>query len=583
MLTGYSALGEITLGELPSDLDTSVANPLAMLMADPDARLVFVLVASPPSALVGPAYGLPYALGDVPLGALDDEDAAGPATLYLSDVGFTTGADDTPPNTIMPPVLSEPYSFESSLALDGSGAADSAFGAIRILNGDADRLGDAMPQGEMDALLDKAWSGWPIEIRVGGTFNLGRADERTLKFSEFGLFFKGTAGSPTATRDEIVLPIRNPMARLETTLNERVYAGTGGLEGDAAVAGVNKPRGWGQVRHATPVLINALLRIYQYNDGPVLSLDAAQDNGVDLPVDADYPTYEALAAAVIPLGSCASCKALGLARHSTTPVGEFTVDFKGDASGGGYVSSAPAIARRMAVTCGASPLSDPEEIDAVAFADVGLAAPFTVNFYTGGAVYTVAEAIREVMASVGGFATFDRVGRLSVGILAEPSDAPVATHTSADFAEDPIEVESIEPVYRWVLGYRRNHTVQQADALGAISADLRRDYSQAERLTAPAEASGVRAMFPLALDRKASTLLDVEADANAERDRRLRRDKVARRLYSIDLLLSLFQPRLAETRRLEYHRLGLAAGKSGVVATIAESARRRVASLKLMG
>ena len=580
MIFGLSTFGEHALGELDAAYDESVSSPISFLLSDPDADLIFVLVAAPPDFTVGPAYGLPYVFGDQPLGGLTDEDAAGPSPIYLSDVGFTTDPDDTPASTIMPAVLAEPFSFQTAIALDGSGTVDASFGAIRILNGDADANGDSMPAGEMDYLLGKAWAGWTVEIYVGGTFNVGRADERRLSFTEFGLFFRGQVGRPSAARGEIVLPILDHMARLDTLLNAGTYAGTGGLEGDAEVAGVNKPKAFGQVRNISGVLIDAVSLVWQFHDGVVQAFDEVRDNGVALPVDADYPDYAALIAAIIPLGFCATCKALGLMRHSAAPAGAITADVKGDATGG-YVSTPGAIVRRMATTAGASPLADPAEIDAVAFADLEIAAPYVSGFYSGTVPVTVADACRTVIRDVG-FVTFDRIGRLTVGILDAPSDAPVAAHGESDIAESPVEMETLEPVYRWTLGYRRNHTVQEADSLGAISASARRDYSQPERLTASAEASGVRTIFPLAEDRRDSTLLDEEADAAAERDRRLRRDKVARQLHTVDLVAAPFQAKLGETRRLIHARHGLSLGRDGVVVGIAESARKRVSTVTLM-
>ena len=569
--SGVAAGAMMALADASDDL--SVPNPTRILVESPDSELVFVLVATVPR-LDAPTGGPPYAVMSMAMMALDDDESAEILdTVYLSDVGWQTTPSDTPANRVFAPCLTVPYNFETSIALGGGGGSSESFGVIEIAN----------PGGAQDALLRRAWTGRDIEILVGGTLYPGRANERRLAFAEFGRLFVGTADGVRATDTGIEIALRDPMTRLETPAQQNLYAGTGGVEGGADLAGLPKPIAMGVVRNAALPLVDAAARLYQANDGAILAVDALRDNGAALAFDDDYLTSAALLAAGIAPGDYSTCLAEGYVRLGAPSLGLITADLRGDATGSGYVATAPAIARRLATRRGARPLFDPDQIDSAAFAALEVAAPQTIGLWTGMESPTVAELVTAVMDSIGGWVSFTRDAKLTGAVLTEPG-APVATHTAATTADGLRDIDLPEPAWRVVLGYRRNWSPQPADGLaGSLTDAQRQEYAAAERTTAAATSTGTRSLYRAARDLRLSTLLDDASAAEAETQRRLALYRTPREIQRREVARPLFQFKLGETHRLVENRFGLDGGKDFVVVGLAEDARRRVTTLTLWG
>src|SRR5690606_29785149 len=134
MIPGTTALATGPVATLP--LAHAVADPLQLLLADPDADLIFVLAAYP-QPLAGPATDFPYPLATQPLATLDEAEEGQDYAILLSDRGYTTGADEDPPHRHFPARLLTAFNFESAIPKPGAQeAATLSYGEIRIANGD---------------------------------------------------------------------------------------------------------------------------------------------------------------------------------------------------------------------------------------------------------------------------------------------------------------------------------------------------------------------------------------------------------------------------------------------------------------
>jgi hypothetical protein len=60
-------------------------------------------------------------------------------------------------------------------------------------------------------------------------------------------------------------------------MQPNVYAGTGGVDGGADLAGKRKPLCFGNPRNVSPVLLVPSLLIYQVHDGSVAGIDNVYD------------------------------------------------------------------------------------------------------------------------------------------------------------------------------------------------------------------------------------------------------------------------------------------------------------------
>lgn len=552
---GY-AFAEHPFGGIPIGSDASVPNPLRLLNADPSAKHIYLLVAAPHEV---------------------DEDTmtSEPVSVYLSDKGFKTEPTDTPANQDFPARLQTAYSFQTSLPIDGvmrGGAA--SFGTVRIANMD----------GKLDYLTALSWVGREIEIKVGGIYHPGLGDQKTLSYAEYGTLLRGTAAWITWTEQFIDISTRNPSERFAVPVQSRLYAGTGGIEGDAALKGVVVPIGYGFNEQVPARLIDSFNRVYQLNDGSIQAVLAVRDKGAPLGFDADYADYAALIAATIAPGDYATCLALGLIRLGAPSEGLVTVDFEGD-DDGGYIDTAPAILRRIATTRGNAPLDDPAEVDVGAFTE----SPATqeVGIWIGDQ-RTIAEVLDELAASIGAAWDFNRAAQFTLTRLEEPGIPDLTIDMTGWELGSLQRLQTPEPVFRVRLGYRKFYAVQDPSSLVQppnISEEDRDNYGKEYRFVVSDETEGdaVRALYPNARELVVLTLLADEAEAQAECDRLFDLLKVKRDAYQARDLRNLFQHRIGQTTRIKHKRFGLENGRAMREVHLADSSNSRASDLVFWG
>lgn len=405
-------------------------------------------------AIQGPPY--PAGFLDVPTGFQIDFSGSLETIYPAASIGRSTAPDDTPPNAYIPGKLL-PVNFGIKLfdGIEPTPRGSGGLGAIVLPD----------PDGELDPLIDLAWDGAALDILRGPPLARYDSYEVVGRMSTAGLFYD-------QRKKEIRLrDLGDRLAKAE--LHGYRYGGSGGSDGDAALAGIMKPYAVGIVQNTTPVLINAVLLLYALSCSSIAGVDEVRDGGIALAFDADHPTYAALAAATVPAGHYSTCLAEGFLRLGSALVYGVTVDFRGDADtilGRGAPTTMGAIARRIACGRGTIRLSE-SQIDSVSFGNFDAERTAPVGFYWPDAI-TKADALDEVMAGTLGWWTVRLNGKLAIGYMREPTDAPaLILNYPEDFGGEPSHLDSyVAPRRATYVAWQRNYTIQDATHL-ALTVD----------------------------------------------------------------------------------------------------------------
>jgi hypothetical protein len=132
------------------------------------------------------------------------------------------------------------------------------------------------------------------------------------------------------------LLLRDTAWGLDRPAQPRVFAGTGGREGPAELAGLPWPMTLGTVRYAEPVWFDRERDVGRVGDGLLpCTFHAAADGGYPLTLGPDFPSYEALrdatrgalgSGADIEAGQVGTCRAENLVRPGGQVFNRLTVD-----------------------------------------------------------------------------------------------------------------------------------------------------------------------------------------------------------------------------------------------------------------
>lgn len=442
--------------------------------------------------------------------------SGGSEPIYAADGWYNTLPSDAPANQHYSPVLLSPFNFQITFfdGLEPTGRAAIGFGDVVIDNSD----------GWLDSLIDLGWSGRPITLFRG---------EPGAARSSFVQVFQGAVDGLTPSESQVSLRLRTREALLERPLQSLLYAGTGGKEGGSDLVGKRKPLAYGRNFNVPAVLVDAPNLVFQVHEGQTEEIQAVRDRGVPLVIDADYPTYTDLLAAMIANGECATCLAEGLVRLGAANAGTVTVDLKGDASGG-YVETAAGIIRRIVTTrLDTVNLVDPDDLEIAAFDQLDLDQPAPVGLWDGpDSGLTVGQALDAIMSSIGGWWTFTLPGLLTVAILKAPSGMPDAVLERDDIVLGPtLSMTGGVPSFRRRVGYQRAWTVQQDLAAGVSPADQQL-YGSEYRLATVSDAA-VLAKHRNAREVLTAGLFADKLDAEAEALRLQALHGVERRLLSV--------------------------------------------------
>lgn len=415
--------------------------------------------------------------------------------------------------------------------------------------------------GELDDL--------PSRYAVGGrpaTVQLGPAGG---DLDDFGTLAELVGESWARAAGTLRLQLAPRSFNLETALREDTYAGTGGAEGGADLAGKEKVRAFGKLRNVAPPLLNSDL-VYDLNGGNAIqTVDGAYDRGVALTFDADYASYAALVAAAIPSGQYGTCLAEGCLRLGATPDGQVTVDLQGDATGSGYVSSRSGICLRIlkdlaSVSASYIVTSRWTALDAYATAgagDVGI-------WLSEEESPTTAQVVDRLVGGIGFRWGVQRDGRLVTLKLNAPEDRTPAVYVTADDLLALEEDGSDAARWRHRVAYQKNWTRQTSDLDAALTA-ARRAFLAQERRLAEAKTVSRRTDYLDAQDAPVlESLYDAEADAQAVADDLQDRDGQERRYWRATAWRWAFNVELGAVHRVTWPRDGLGSGRNLLVVGI---------------
>ena len=487
-----------------------------------------------------------------------DPVAGATTRLCFSDHGFVTEPDDDPPDTVYLPRLDRGFSFRIGRELFGQGRIGGQslpnWGEIALANAD----------GALDPLLALGWDGRRAVVRLGG---------EGFRYTDFRVVFTGAVEGAGADDLVLRLVIRDPAWRFDRPAQANLFAGTGGGEGGADLAGRPKPVALGRVRNVEAAHLGIVggRHSYRVHDGPIEDVDAGWSSAVALTRVAGTPVA----------GQYAVDTATGIVTLGGSPLDSaITWDVKGDKAAGTWRTSAAALARHIAVT--RAGLADPADLDTASFDALALAAPADIGWWLDDDT-SVAELLDRLLGAIGGWWGFTRDGRFQVGRIEAPAAEAAARYTEREIlALERLDVAL--PPWRVALGHARCWRLQSGREIAGGAGPERQSFvQQAHRYGAPATDPAILAAHPLARDERADTALDQPAAAAAEQTRLLALHGVDRQAFRVTVKTQPFARELGETVEIVHPRFGLAAGRRLVILGMVEDTAASEVALTLWG
>jgi hypothetical protein len=367
-------------------------------------------------------------------------------TLRIASAGYASGAADTPPSTSYTARLLGDVVL-SQMALDAVGVGGRValgLGDIDLWNGDG-ALADLARYGTAD--------GRRVVIRVAPA-SAPRESDVGSPLAALPAVWRGVvAGVDGAASLHARLVVADISQLLATPLQSSRYLGTDGLEGPSTLKDAPRPVCLGRVYNISPVALGAVdlgdgsLLTYQTNWRGVAGHDAVRIRGVEQVLVTTVPT----------VGEYRDWPTLGLFQLGSSPDGVVTCDVRGDTVGG-YVSSLPAVLRRLVQTLGPGYADAAIDDDAFAFAEIDL--PGEIGWYQGASQTSAAAAVDALIAGPGAVLAGGRGGTLRLFDPLADGDTQfelLAPHV-LDLAPAPLPA-GLRPLPRSVaVTWRRNWT-----------------------------------------------------------------------------------------------------------------------------
>ena len=445
---------------------------------------------------------------------IEARDAANqPVTLRYSQ-----GRYDDPDNHFYDPRILQPGLYEAGLyAGQVLNQSRSGFGETTLINAD----------GALDYLADYAVDGREMVLALDGVPQV-----------------VGTVARMAFSDDEVSVVLRDPLEPLMTPHPMEVYAGNNvlpeGLEGtEEDIAGEIKPQVRGEVRNATPVLVNTAKLIYQVSSLPDCEIKAVYDKGAALTSGGAYTSLAQLQSAAPSAGEYRAYQ--GYIRVGAAPTGAVTVDAEQSAPLAGAVAGQLAADRGWTLNS-----SDAAALDALG----------RVRIYLTDETDTLS-LLDRIAESIGGYLSVGATGVLRIQPLEAPATPALTLH---DY-----EIETISrsatgagdnglPVWRVTVEADRIETVQD-DLAGNVD-DARRARLSKQTRRARADDAAVRERHPLAGELTIDSVLASSSKAQSVATRLLnllnvRRDSVTAEAqsvvasgFSVGASVSVVTPRL---------------------------------------
>lgn len=446
-------------------------------------------------------------------------------TRYLSNRLYTSGAADTPANTLYMTGITGGITYSEKLPLNGQ--ASLSFGDIEVNN----------TEGDFDAWLGDIWKNQRLRVYMG--------DVRWNR-SQFVQVLEGVVADLDAkSRNRLNIKLRDKMERLNSPVVDEKVGGEHQNKDNSM------PAVFGEVHNVTPVLTDP------YNEGGEYRMHKSyiervievRDNGVPVAFSG-----------MLDKGSF---------RLTSPPVGVVTASVQGDV-GTSYENTVGDLIERITTAYG-------KEMDRLIPADLD-SRNFTVfkskhlqpvGIWLGDRT-NVITVCQQLAASVGAQIIMSRLGQLRILKIQPPgpNDEIVTTITAADMYDQTIEIAERPDVAAAVkVGYAKNWSIQN-NLLTSIPEEHKNLFAETW-LSATANDNTVATKYRLYEEPQIEeTMLLVAADAQVEADRRLNIRKVQRTVYRFDGLPRLLTLELGDYVTLQHSRFGLSAGKNGQVISL---------------
>lgn len=440
-------------------------------------------------------------------------------TRYLSNKGYVTGPQDSPANTLYSPAIVGGVKFTESISLDGSPSL--SYGDIELAN----------VNGERDSWLDDVWSNRNVQVYIG--------DASWTRADFYKVFDGVVVKADSRNRNRINLKLSDKMQRLNTPLTETKLNGTT----------TNKdkllPLCFGECHNVTPLLVDPAQHEYQVHAFAVEDIFEVRDNGVPVLYTKMNET--------------------GKFRLTQAPVGTITCSVQGDKPNGVYSNKIADIVKRVAVDFGsATQKLALAEIDVTNLNAFNTANPQPVGIYLADRA-NVIDVLNNLAKSVGARVAMSRLGQLYLVKLNLPQAAPGLAINSSMMVDRSLQVNGLPEVKAGIqLGYCKNWTVQNNLTTGLPSEHLSM-YAQ-EWLTATATDAPTATKHKLFTEpTMEETMLLVEADAQAEAQRRLDMWSVQRKQFHYEGFGDLMFEKLGNSQTLTHDRFNLKNGATGQI------------------
>ncbi len=459
---------------------------------------------------------------------------AAEVTRYMATRPYVSAPTDTPANTAYDDIVVSIPTFTRRMSEAFTGATTQSWGDIEILN----------EGGALDAWLDDGWDGRGLSLYIG---------DPGWQKADFRLILAGvSADISVKDAKTLVLKARDKTYAVNVPIQTNLIGGT------TANAGKLVPLCFGECYNISPLLIDAGAHQYQYHDGAAQGVTTVYDNGVSVAFT-DSP-------------------ASGTFALAATPAGQITCDAKGAKPAGVYLAKVADIVDHIVTTRSALTAAD---MDSASFTAMNATAPQTVGLYIE-ARENIINALDDLVTSAGGWWGFSRGGLMQLGVLSAPSGTPAISIGVDDIAERGLSVKRRDlPLAQFTLGWKRCWTTQTSGLAGSVSeatkAILGDDYQSITKANAAVLTKYLLADKP---DR-VGTLLVVQAEADAEAQRRVDLRNVVRKIFTLDAFSVPFQVDLGQVVQLTHPRFGFAGGPLGVVTGIEEQPTKNRVKLEI--
>lgn len=511
-------------------------------------------------------------------------------TVRFASQSFVTRANDSPGHEFIDGRIRRGLQIDRGIRQGSDGQfgslIETRFGEIELDNID----------GQLDSLVTGFYAdGREVRVKLGHGQTTASGFEDVMPFATFSLAYKAVAGDWYFEYDVIRLRLIDSQELLKDRLQLQTYAGTGGAQGTAEIAGRSRPLAFGECLNVEPQLVDPASLIVQFHSGSMEEISQLRDSGVPLDFEADFPNFAALVAGGTSAGSYSTCLAEGYAALGIAPSGRITADIKGD-NADGYIDTHGAVLKRILLSYSTM---DQDEIDIDSFDALDVTQPATMGlFLPAGDASTIEEVIASIADSCGAVAGGDGSGLYRVFRLEEPGTATWRFGGRDIISIDRERLPYLVPWRSWQLGYARNFTVQSGSDLAIGVNQTQRQLYESEYRYAHSQNANIAIAHRTSKGITANTLFLDEAVAETEADRRMSLYGLGRSLYRVvvkderalyDVLLdevlqhSLFGVRIGQTVRLSYSKWDLAGGKRCVVVGVQDDADTLQTTLLLFG